>query len=90
MQNASRGNWPQFSAQEQTLILHKLGNLTPLSQEINTELSNKSFDDKKKIIEEKLGSSIMEVSKQVLELDDWNLAAFLKRHEELISKLANR
>jgi len=60
-----------------TQYLHTIGNLTISGY--NSELSNKSFDDKKEIFK----NSNISLSRNITKFDDWNEESILKRAKEL-------
>ncbi len=91
LQNPPAELWQEFPAGSRVKYLHKLGNLTPLSHDLNNKLSNKSFDEKRTIIREGEGENIMQITKELIdEYSAWNPEFFISRHEELLSTLAER
>lgn len=61
---------------------HRLGNLTIVTPEINSEASNKSYNQKKDIYNKE--NRLLNLQKIVQEYENWNINAIEKREEELI------
>lgn len=76
-----------FEREDHAKWLHKLGNLTLISGSKNSEAQHSDFHKKKSIYEKLNNKSSFDITKELCKLDDWNLAALMKRHEAMKSML---
>lgn len=76
----------RFSSEDHERLVHKLGNLTLISGQKNSQASNGDFD-KKRAAYEKNGKSVsFDIAKDVLQYKEWNLENLRKRHNFLLAK----
>jgi hypothetical protein len=73
------GNWPQFSDDEASLYVNRLGNQALLRASDNSNLQSIGFDDKKKIY----AASPYLLTSQIAELADWTPLTIAKRQKAL-------
>ncbi|WP_428071820.1 DUF262 domain-containing protein [Candidatus Avelusimicrobium alvi] len=78
-QTLTKKDWGHISADKHEEFLHTLGNLTITGY--NSELSNKSFEDKKKIIQE--NSKAIILNSDILDKDKWNTSSIEARAQRL-------
>lgn len=79
MPQALSSDWKHISDQDHEQYLHTLGNLSVSGY--NSELSNKSFSEKKKIIAE--NSKAVILNSDVLSKDSWNIDSIKSRSGRL-------
>ena len=79
------GNWPQFTADEASLYVNRLGNQALLRASDNSNLHSIDFNDKKKIY----GASPYILTSQIASLADWSPAAIAKRQKALSALAVN-
>ncbi len=87
-----RLNWKDyFTEEEANKYLNSLGNLTLLSGKKNSKASNKNFLDKKKIYDRNGydGKTSFEVTKLLLENNEWTPAKIEERREWLLKEIYN-
>jgi uncharacterized protein with ParB-like and HNH nuclease domain len=75
-----------YSEDEYASIVNTLGNLTLASKGDNSEMGNKNFETKKRVLN---NSSHIKMNKYVLECDKWNEEEIKKRGEIMTIKLLN-
>jgi len=77
--------WLHFTEVEHNELLHSIGNLCLLSQSLNTEASNKSFNHKKGVYQKATIMSFKDIiSDNGRERDVWDKDAINSRREQLI------
>jgi hypothetical protein len=64
-------------------ILHTLGNLTIITQPLNSAVSNSAWKDKKP---QMLKSSLLPINQQLISYDTWNEEIISRRGEELFER----
>lgn len=74
--------WPETSEYHDD-YLWRLGNLTLLSGKLNRQISNKPFNDKKKLYKE----SVIALNKELMNYTEWNKLTIEKR-QEILADLA--
>lgn len=79
-------DWTHIAPEDHEAYLHTLGNLSVTGY--NSELSNKSFSDKKEIIRE--NSKAVILNSDVLDQDVWDVAAIKKRAHRLADIVLSR
>lgn len=79
-------NWANISEEEHERFLHTLGNLTVTGY--NSELSNKSFAEKKQIIIENSKANIL--NKDVINQDKWDVDTIKARAKRLSKIITER
>ena len=79
----------RFTEEEHSLWLHRLGNLALLCGHKNYKAQYYDFDRKKKIYSDRNQKVSFDLTKEVCDLPEWNVAAIRARHERLL-KLAER
>ena len=79
-------DWTHIAPEDHETYLHTLGNLSVTGY--NSELSNKSFSDKKEIIRE--NSKAVILNSDVLNQDVWDIEAIIKRAHRLADIVLNR
>jgi len=78
--------WNNFTSDEHEEYLHTIGNLCLLSPNLNSEASNKSFENKKEIYDRVSLISLQQVKKYTT----WTKTSIKKRSADLISFAKNR
>ena len=73
------GNWPQFTNDEATMYINRLGNQALMRASDNADLKSAKFLEKKGIYAE----SPYVLTSQIAELDDWSVSAISKRQTTL-------
>lgn len=86
MPQALSSDWKHISDQDHEQYLHTLGNLSVSGY--NSELSNKSFSEKKKIIAE--NSKAVILNSDVLSKDSWNIDSIKSRSGRLAQILMQK
>lgn len=86
MPQTLNADWKHISEEEHEVYLHTLGNLSVTGY--NSELSNKSFDEKKNIIEE--NSKAVILNKDVLDKSIWNVECIVARGKRLANIVLER
>lgn len=87
-QKMSHEYWKDnFTAQEHSEWVHKLGNLTLISGSKNSEAQNKDFEFKKGVFLKKDSKVSFDLTKKVCNETDWDLQAIKNRQLELVSKI---
>ncbi|WP_322503162.1 DUF262 domain-containing HNH endonuclease family protein [Clostridium sp. LIBA-8841] len=83
--NAKEAYWREnFTADQRRNWANKFGNLVIISGAKNTRANNKPFAEK---VEQYLSKkSDFAVTKEVLELEDWNMDSLKNRHENLVER----
>lgn len=66
-------------------LVHKLGNLTLLSGKKNSSAQNYDFKKKKAVYEKKNDKVSFDMTKKVIEQDDWNEEIILNRQKKMVS-----
>jgi hypothetical protein len=79
----------RFSEDEHAAWLHRLGNLAMLCGHKNYKAQYYDFDRKKKIYSDRNQKVSFDLTKEVCDQPDWNVAAVKARHERLM-KLAEQ
>ena len=79
-------DWNEISNEDHEKYVHTLGNLTLTGY--NPKLSNKSFEEKKKILQE--NSKIKELNKDVTNQEEWNIETIQTRAERLTKIISDR
>lgn len=64
-------------------LIHTVGNLTVLSQALNSAISNAAWSQKKP---EMLKNSLLPINQNLYHHDNWDEVAIVKRSEELFDK----
>ncbi|MBA2670385.1 MAG: DUF262 domain-containing protein [Gemmatimonadetes bacterium] len=83
-------NWPlppdasPIAAAERDIALHRLGNLTLLTRELNSAQSNSSWTEKRALLEE---FTVLKINKQLLEHDTWDETVIATRTDQLIEAI---
>lgn len=75
----SENNYPNFSTEEHTKYLKRIGNLTLMNTKSNNKQKSASFEDKKVIFKE----STIEITKSVADYSEWSVENIEKRQNEL-------
>ncbi len=78
--------WKNISEEEHAEYVHVLGNLSVSGY--NSELSNKSFEEKKKILKE--NSKAVVLNSDVWDQDEWTIKSIKKRGQRLADVIFNR
>lgn len=86
MPQTLNADWTHISEEEHEVYLHTLGNLSVTGY--NSELSNKSFADKKKIIEE--NSKAVVLNRDVCDKEEWNVHCIIERGKRLAKIVLER
>lgn len=83
--NAKEAYWKEnFTAEQRRNWANRFGNLVIISGAKNTRANNKPFAEK---VEQYLSKkSDFAVTKEVLELEDWNMDSLKDRHEDLVER----
>ncbi|MFQ7566500.1 MAG: HNH endonuclease family protein, partial [Clostridium perfringens] len=83
--NAKEAYWKDnFSADQRRNWANKFGNLVIITGAKNTRANNKPFAEK---VEQYLSKkSDFAITKEVLELSDWNMDSLKDRHESLVNR----
>ncbi|MDZ4993961.1 DUF262 domain-containing protein [Clostridium perfringens] len=83
--NAKEAYWKEnFTAEQRRNWANRFGNLVIISGAKNTRANNKPFAEK---VEQYLSKkSDFAVTKEVLELSDWNMDSLKDRHEDLVER----
>lgn len=83
--NAKEAYWKEnFTAEQRRNWANRFGNLVIISGAKNTRANNKAFAEK---VEQYLSKkSDFAVTKEVLELSDWNMDSLKDRHEDLVER----
>ncbi|XZK29424.1 DUF262 domain-containing protein [Clostridium perfringens] len=83
--NAKEAYWKEnFSADQRRNWANKFGNLVIITGAKNTRANNKPFAEK---VEQYLSKkSDFAITKEVLELSDWNMDSLKDRHESLVNR----
>ncbi|GAA0095553.1 DUF262 domain-containing protein [Clostridium perfringens] len=83
--NAKEAYWKDnFSADQRRNWANKFGNLVIITGAKNTRANNKPFSEK---VEQYLSKkSDFAITKEVLELSDWNMDSLKDRHESLVNR----
>lgn len=83
--NAKEAYWKDnFSADQRRNCANKFGNLVIITGAKNTRANNKPFAEK---VEQYLSKkSDFAITKEVLELSDWNMDSLKDRHESLVNR----
>lgn len=83
--NAKEAYWKEnFTAEQRRNWANRFGNLVIISGAKNTRANNKAFAEK---VEQYLSKkSDFAVTKEVLELSDWNMDSLKDRHEDLVKR----
>ena len=86
--NAKEAYWKDnFQADERRNWANKFGNLVIITGAKNTRANNKPFSEK---VEQYLSKkSDFAITKEVLELSDWNMDLLKDRHESLVNRALN-
>ena len=82
-QHLGRG-WEHISEEEHEKHVHRLGNLTLVTQEGNSEMSNSPFATKKEIFELSRANYL---NKDIKNKDKWTIADIIKRGDRLATKV---
>ncbi len=83
--NPRLGDWQSFESGEAKEQLHELGNLLVISREANSQLGNRSFNDKKEIYR-KDSQAAIEVSQE----NEWTPDIIQNRQEKMLNFLWQR
>jgi uncharacterized protein with ParB-like and HNH nuclease domain len=75
----------RFTDKQHGEWLHKLGNLTLISGTKNSEAQNSSFDKKKEIYGKNNKKVSFDITKDVCDYLEWNLASLTRRHQVLVN-----
>lgn len=73
------GNWPQFSVDEASMYVNRLGNQVLLQASSNSALKSERFADKQRLY----GPSPYRLTRMVAEVEDWTPYQIARRQEEL-------
>lgn len=79
-------DWSHIAEDEHKTYLHTLGNLSVTGY--NSELSNKSFEEKKKIIKE--NSKAVILNSDVLDQDTWEISKIVARAKRLATIISDQ
>ncbi len=71
-------NWPEFSEQQYRSSIHRIGNMTPLEESLNTDVGSKDFA-RKRVAYRKSNSLL---TRQVAEHEEWTPDEVHKRQAE--------
>ncbi len=84
-QKMSNDYWQKrFTQDDHGIWVHRLGNLALISGSRNSEAQNSSFDKKKEVYK-KMGKKVsFDITKNLLEFDDWNVDSVRARHKFLV------
>ena len=89
-QNKNDKYWAiRFNEEKHAEWVNKIGNLTLLSGSKNSKSQNSSFYKKKVIYNASNNKVSFDITKEVIDHDDWGLDELINRHNKL-SKLAKR
>lgn len=87
-QKSTNNYWMErFQLSEHQQWVHKLGNLTLLGMTKNSESQNFDFIKKKSIYLKSNHKVSFDITKDICQLDEWNMPNLVHRHEVLKSKL---
>lgn len=74
----------RFSPEEHEYWVHRLGNLTLLTETRNSQASNFDFCRKIEVYKQKLKKASFDITKSLFELEDWTIEELKERHNELV------
>lgn len=79
----------RFNMAQQSIWLHRLGNLTLLSGSKNSQAQYDAFPDKKKIYEQRNKKVSFDMTKAVCETEDWTETVIRQRQERMVEQAWN-
>lgn len=89
-QTATDRYWQEkFTDSQRTEWMHKLGNLTLLSGRMNATARNAAFPKKKEVYLAKNKQTPFQITRELCDLEDWDMEALRARHETLKAEIKN-
>ncbi|NKB77957.1 MAG: DUF262 domain-containing protein [Gammaproteobacteria bacterium] len=77
----------RFKTEDHMRWLHKLGNLTLISGHKNSEAQNSDFDKKKSVYEKLNERSSFDITRDLCQIEEWNIDQLTMRHERMKQEL---